>query len=1115
VVLVPDTLIKKITSLFFSASLLLFLISCDKKQDQKPLFQLMDNTGIQFVNEVKDQELNNSFLFRNFYNGGGVGIGDINNDGLADVMFTSNMGENKLYLNKGNWKFDDITANSGMKQDSMWSTGIVMVDINNDGWLDMYVCNSGNMTNGNRRNKLYINNEDLSFTESAAQYGLDISCYATQASFFDYDLDGDLDCFIIANSPMPINTFGYTNKRDIPAKDWPVEKFVIDGGDHLYRNDNGKFTEVTKEAGIHGTLMSFGLGVSVGDINNDGYPDIYVANDSYERDYLYINQKNGTFSDDLEKCMKQISFSSMGADVADINNDGHPDIFTTDMLPEDDYRLKTLGAFDNVDVYRTKFELGFYHQYMKNCLQLNNGDGTFSEIANYSGVDATDWSWGALMFDADNDGLNDIFVCNGVNKDVTNLDFMNFFANDVIQKMVLTGQKDKVDEVLQHIPVTPVANKTYRNNGNLQFDDVGAEWGLAQKSFSNGAAYGDLDNDGDLDLIVSNENQPSFIYRNNSREINRHHFFGAELKGDKNNLFAIGSKISVHADGKLFFREWLPSRGFQSSMDYKQIIGMGNVDKIDSVVIQWPDLSQSVLNNVLVDSVYVIIKKSVEKLSRLPSHASRFTLFDSVPTLFEKHIEDDHIDFYFERNIPEMLSREGPRATTADVNGDGLTDVYIGGTKGYPGQLYLQTNGKKFNKSSQKIFYQFADFEDGMSLFFDADKDGDQDLFVGPAGNKEPSYSRQMQCRLLVNDGKGNFSLHETSFPQMGVNVAAAAADDIDSDGDLDLFVGGRAVSGSYGTTPQSFMFINDGTGNFKDIATAVNPDISKAGLVTGAVFADVAGDSKNELVLAGEWMAPRIFSFNGKKFDEVKSNLNSLSGWWQRILADDVDNDGKIDLILGNIGENFYLHPTAETPVKLWIADFDSNGEADKLLTRMVDGKDKPVFLKNDIQEQVPGIKKGNLKHHDFAQKSIQDLFSSESVNKAIVKEFNYCSSIIAYNKGNGQFDILKMPVRAQLSSVNAILCADLNGDGLKDIVTGGNKSGFPPQLQKLDASYGDVFINKGKYEFEWKGHNETNLHVEGEVKDIINLQTGTDHYLLFLRNDDFPEMYRVNDRK
>jgi enediyne biosynthesis protein E4 len=513
-----------------------------------------------------------------------------------------------------------------------------------------------------------------------------------------------------------------------------------------------------------------------------------------------------------------------------------------------------------------------------------------------------------------------------------------------------------------------------------------------------------------------------------------------------------------------------------------------------------------------VDSVYKLDKSAAIKYHSEVLHESQKQLFDSIPSNFAKHIEDDYVDFYFERNIPEMLSREGPRATSADVNGDGLADIYIGGTKDNPGQLYLQTAKGIFTKHDQKVFYQFADFEDGASLFFDADGDGDQDIFVGPAGNKEPSYSRQMQSRLLLNDGKGNFSLHATAFPKMGVNVAAASADDIDNDGDIDLFVGGRSVSVNYGLTPPSFIFINDGNGDFSDIASTDNPEIANAGMITGAFFADVAGDSKKELIIAGEWMSPRIFSFNGKKFIEIKSNLNDLLGLWQRIAAADLDNDGKTDLVLGNIGENFYLHPTKEQPVKIWMADFDASGDIDKVLTRRVDGEDKPVFLKNDIQDQVPGIKKENLRHHDFAKKSIHNLFPDGAVSKAIVKEFNYCSSVIALNKGNGQFELKKLPVRAQLSSVNAILCMDINGDGARDIITGGNESGFPPQLQKLDASYGDVFINNGKADFEWKGFQDTNLHVDGEVKDIISLSTPTEKYLLFLRNNDFPKMFRVH---
>ena len=606
---------------------LLFILSCNSSDDSPPLFQLMNNTGIDFTNTVTDGELENSFYFRNFYNGGGVAIGDINNDSLVDVFLTSNQGENKLYLNKGDFKFEDISKSAGLRQDSMWSTGVMMVDINADGWLDIYECNSGHMQNGLRKNKLYINNKDLTFTESAAKYGLDISAYTTQVSFFDYDMDGDLDCFMINNSPIPINTLGYSNRRDLPDVEWQVASFLKGGGDHLYRNDNNFFKEVTKESGIHGSLISFGLGVSVGDINLDGYPDIYIANDSYERDYLYINQKDGTFKDEFESCMEQNSFSSMGADICDINNDGYPDIFTTDMLPDEDYRLKTLGAFDNIDLYNTRIKIGFYRQFMKNCLYINNKNGQFFETANYSGVSATDWSWGALFLDADNDGLNDIYVCNGVNRDVTNLDFMDFFANDIIQRMVISGKKESVDSVLKHIPVNAVSNKVYQNKGNLQFSDVGNTWGLDQQSFSNGAAYGDLDNDGDLDLVVNNENQPAFVYRNNSRQQNGNSYIGVMLRGVGNNSYAIGSKIKVYGGGQVFYREVVPSRGFQSSVDYKQVIGVGKLSGVDSLIVIWPDRTYSRYEHPELNKVHELRQPAEKGPLAMPVSPNRATLF--------------------------------------------------------------------------------------------------------------------------------------------------------------------------------------------------------------------------------------------------------------------------------------------------------------------------------------------------------------------------------------------------------------------------------------------------------------------------------------------------------
>jgi hypothetical protein len=1075
----------------------------------------MNNTGIDFENKVVDEKLDNTILFRNFYNGGGVAIGDINNDGLADVFLTANMSENKLYLNKGNFKFEDITARSGMKQDSMWSTGVVFVDINNDGWLDIYVCNSGHMSNGNRKNKLYINNHNNTFTESAAKYGLDITAYTTQVSFFDYDNDGDLDCFMINNSPIPVNTLNNSNRRDLPDAQWPVAGYLKGGGDHLFRNDNGHFTEITQHAGIHGSLISFGLGVSVGDINGDGYLDIFVSNDSYERDYLYINQKNGTFKDELEDRFAHTSFSSMGADIADINNDGYSEIFTTDMLPGDDYRLKTLGSFDNISLYNAKIKSGFYRQFMKNCLQLNNGNGKFCDIANYSGVSATDWSWGALMFDMDNDGLNDIYVCNGVNKDITNLDFMNYFANDVVQKMQQEGKKTEVDQILKNVPVTPMLHKVFQNKGNLRFSDVGMDWGFTQRSFSNGAAYGDLDNDGDLDLVINNENSPAFVYRNNSREQNKNNYIGIFLKGTPTNTYAIGSKINIYAAGQVFTREVVPSRGFQSSVDYKQIIGLGHLSGLDSMIIVWPDRTFDKFIAPEINKVDTI--RQTGQKNRLASSAgpdSSRLLLTKVSSDFDKHHEDDYTDFYYERNLPKLLSREGPKTAVGDVDGDGLADVYIGGTVGHTGQLYLQTTSGKFIKRSEPSFAQFTDFEDEAVLFFDADHDGDLDLFVGPGGNSNPPFTRQMQFRLYTNDGKGNFTIDASAFPfnNEGMNTAVAIAEDFNHDGYADLFVGGRSIPRQYGLNPRSYLFINDGKGHFTDIAKTKNPDIANIGMVTGAVWTDITGDKDKELVITGEWMGTRIFSFKKDHFEEINSNLKGMSGWWQTVSAADLNGDGKTDLILGNIGENFYLQPDSANPARLWISDFDQNGITDIVMTRMDNGKDVPVFLKHEMEDEIPSIKKLNLKNGDFAKRTIQDLFSSAILDKALVKTFNYCSSVIAYNEGNGRFRIQKLPVMTQLSSVCSIRSADIDGDGHPDIVAGGNEFGLLPQFGRLDANFGNILLNDGKGGFKWLPQYQSGLELEGQMRDIAVIKGKNDSFLLFLQNDEYPVLYKIN---
>ncbi|MEM8526485.1 MAG: VCBS repeat-containing protein [Bacteroidota bacterium] len=1094
----------------FLLSLLYILSSC-QKQKQAPLFEQMSSktTAISFNNEVKNAEGFNIFNYRNFYNGGGVAIGDINNDGLSDIFLTANMGSNKLYLNQGNWQFQDISEQAGIQQTDKWSTGVVMVDINNDGWLDIYVCNAGYSKGSDQKNALFINQQDGTFQEAAAQYGLDENGYTTHAAFFDYDLDGDLDAYILNNSFMPVNTLNYSNKRELYAEDWPVKDFLRGGGDKLLRNDKGQFVDVSREANIYGSLIGFGLGITVGDLNNDHYPDLYISNDFFERDYLYINQQDGTFKESIKDRMEHISLASMGADMADINNDAYPEIFVTEMLPEKDKRRKETTRFENYNIYQLKQERDFYHQYMQNTLHLNNQDQSFSEIAYYSGVAASDWSWGALMLDADNDGFRDIYVCNGIYHDVTNQDFIDFFANDVVQEMALTGKKREIEEVINKMPSTPLSNKFFQNNQDLTFQDKSEDWGIATPSFSNGAAYGDLDNDGDLDLIVNNVNQEVFVYQNRAERLG-YHYLGIKLIGTEANHFAIGAKVQAYQNDQILNAELIPSRGFQSSCDYKMLFGLGDNANVDSLVIFWTDRTKTLLQNIPTDTVLQIDYNQSERVELGKENKDQTTdnqLFAKSDIQFQSHQEEQFSDFYNEGLVMRSLAQEGPKSAVGDLNGDGLEDLVIGGAKGQPMQVYFQQNDSLV-QAEQDDFRRVAETEDTAIALFDADGDGYLDIYAGSGGNFAKPNTPYKQDKLFLNDD-GTFRFVPEALPQLGRNTSVALPFDYDNDGDLDIFVGSRSMPGNYGTPVASYIFENNGSGKFTDKTKELLPQNGILGMITDAKWLNILGNEKEELIVVGEWMSPRVFALENGQFEEVKTDLNDYKGWWYALETSDLDGDGQEDLILGNRGENFYFTADKKRPAKLWLHDFDDNGTTEKVMTQSIDGRDMPIAMKAELSEQVVSLKKQNLRHEAYSNKAIDDLFDNQNLKRAYVIEANYFKSAVAINQGNGKFDMKPLPKEVQFSCVCDIHCTDLNGDGAKDLVLGGNDAGFRPQFSKLDASFGHVLINQNNGTFKRISNKESGFFVRGDLKSLQAIQLGEKEYLIATLNNKRPVLY------
>ncbi len=1099
--------------ILFLLMICISLISCRNDQSgstQKPLFSVLSKkrTGIDFVNQLEYSEQFNTYTYRNFYNGAGVGIGDFNNDGLPDLYFCGNMVENKLYLNKGNFVFEDITSKAGVGCTGSWSTGVSIADVNGDGWLDLYICKSGDPNSRNRRNELFINNGNLTFSEKAAEYGLSEMGLSNHASFFDYDRDGDLDCYLLNNS------FQSVTEYDIK----PDQRMIRDtlGGNKLFRNDNNHFTDVSKEAGIYGSKIGFGLGVSVGDVNRDGWPDIYVSNDFFERDYLYINNKNGTFTESLEHQMGETSLGAMGADIADINNDTYPDLFVTEMTPEDNSRRKTKALFENWERYQLKLKNGYHHQFARNTLQLNNGNESFSEIGRLSGVSTTDWSWGALIFDMDNDGWKDIFVANGIYKDLLDRDYLDIYSNPSLMRSMIKTEDKAILKLIDMIPSVKISNYAFHNNTDLTFTNLSESWGLGAPSFSNGAAYGDLDNDGDMDLVVNNVNMPPFVYRNGTNTNPGSNFLVIKFKGTEKNTAAIGAGVTVFTEGKSLFQELIPERGFQSSVDNRLHFGLGASKQIDSLSINWPDGGYSVLKNLAANQFLTVDEAKTLKKPGIPSIkecSGVFQKIEGIKGIDFVHRENDFVDFDRDRLLFEMISNEGPHMSVGDVSHDGLDDFFICGAKDSPGGLFVQQKNGQFERTNQKLFEIDQISEDTDCAFFDADQDGDLDLYVASGGNEFPTSSSALGDRLYLNNGKGQFTKSDQILPGGKYESTSCVKPiDFDKDGDIDLFVGIRLLPFSYGLPVDGYLLENDGKGNFTDVTDLKASGLRKIGMITDMAWADVDKDGDPDMVIVGDWMSVKIFvNENGSFRDESeKYGLANTEGWWHTITAKDVNGDGFVDFILGNQGLNTFFKASPDKPLSMYVNDFDLNGSIEQIICAYNGDKSYPVPMKDDLVKQLPSLATKYPKYADYKDQTIEQIFPPEILNRSVILKTKQMKSCILMNTGKNAFSISPLPVEAQFSPIYSINAEDFNHDGICDLILGGNQYRAKPETGIYDASYG-LFL-KGNANGTWKSvpNKESGLFTKGEVRDLKILNIDGYRILVVARNNNSLQFFK-----
>lgn len=1091
----------------FSVIVLLALIFSCSKEESNGLFTHLkpSHTNITFSNTIEEDDTHNIYNFMNIYTGAGVGVGDLNNDGFSDIFFAGNMVPSKLYLNNGDFVFEDITESSGVLSNS-WATGVSVIDINQDGWLDIYVCVSGADTIENRANQLYINQKNNTFKESAKEYGLADTKQSTQAAFFDYDLDGDLDMFLI------INPVDYSLSSVNRIKERKLDG-TSNSTDKLYRNNgDNTFTDVSSKSGI--LVEGYSLGLAISDIDNNGWPDVYISNDFLTNDVLYMNQGDGTFLDVSNQVFKHTSFAGMGNDIADFNNDGLMDIMVLDMLPEDNERQKMIIPASSFDKFQLTLEKGYTAQYTRNTLQLNNGNDSFSEIGQLAGISQTDWSWSVLMADYDNDGYKDAFVTNGFRRDIGDLDYINYQQKSSNTFGTEDNKRKRKLDAIKALPSADVKNYFFKNNGNLTFDNVSENWGITEANLSNGAAFSDLDNDGDLDLIINNINEKASILKNNSKKTAETNYLKINLKGKKGNFAGIGAKITLQAENNLQYYQHYLSRGYESSMDPQIHFGLGNTQKIDSLKIEWPDKKTQILTDVNANEVITIDYANSEVKNLIENKSTKKLFKDvsqSIGTATYQHKENEFVDFKIQPLLPHMHSKNGPKMTSADINGDYLDDFFIGGSAGFSGSSFIQNSDGTFK---EKLLNLDIDSEDMGSLLFDADNDGDNDLYIVSGGSEFKKDSKEYQDRLYLNDGKGNFSRKNEALPNIRSSGSIVTASDFDYDGDLDLFVGGRVIPGEYPLAPRSYILRND-SGTFTDITSQINNELTNIGMVTAAVWTDYDNDNLVDLIITGEFMPIKIFKNKGQKFEDVtsKAGLSETSGWWNSLTAADMDGDGDADLIAGNLGMNSRYKASITEPLCIYAKDYDKNSSIDPVMCYYIQGENYIAHPRNKLINQISAMRSRFKTYQEYADVKFKDAFLPEELESAyIVKATNFSSSYLE-NLGDGTFKVTALPNVAQFAPINAIKAIDINQDNQLDLVMIGNNTSGEASIGNHNAMIGSCLLGDGKGNFNPLSINDTGFFVDSDAKDIIQIDTKTNGDILFISsNSDTLKALKIN---